>query len=195
MPATVTSTSTDFDLAALHQDAASRLEQLREQQQRLALDAIGDDDISQELANLESEIASTEGELRRLDLAATELERRDAEAQEQAEEARRHAARGRAKKAAARRLPAAEKIDAAAADLAGALAAFASICGQQEASLVEAGEAANPNYPTAVPAVQIDRLVIGSSIRFHMQAAGVENLIPTPWTADRLRPFAESESN
>ena len=120
---------------ALAADARRRIQELAEARQRLASDAISDEDARQELANVESELAAADAELERMSLARAEGERRDVEARERAEAKRRAAALECARTLQSQREAAALKVDRGAKALAEALTELDRVCGEQAEQL------------------------------------------------------------
>jgi hypothetical protein len=143
---TATVKETDVNIDRIAAEAQQRLSELREQQQRLSLDALTDKDAAIELRNIESEIASAEAELHRVGLARQEGERREADAAEKAEQERIGRLLRKAEALHRKIDAAAKRYDDAADELAQAHVAHHLLMVEQTTALTEAG-AAEPGRP------------------------------------------------
>jgi hypothetical protein len=120
-----TTTTEAIDLDALRASAEARLEQLREQAQRLSPESFTDDKIAAELADVESEMAAAQTAVDRIDRAHTEEERRAVQGEADAEKARRKQAMVEAGEWDAKKHEAAVAFDQHAKALAEDLSAYA----------------------------------------------------------------------
>jgi hypothetical protein len=111
----------DANLTSREADIHRQLEQLREQRQRLAPEAMTDRKAAAELERVEAEIQGQEQELERIGLAQTELSRRDDEATAEQRAQACAAALERVSALGEQRARAGRAVDAAAVKLAKAL--------------------------------------------------------------------------
>jgi hypothetical protein len=179
---TQTPTTTDLDLEALRVDGERRLEELREQRQRISVEALVDAQVASELEDVESAIEATSAELRRIELAGTEQERRDREAAEAAEYERVEAHMRRARELQ----PEIEKViatyDRKLGEAMVALRAFCDLTLEQQQELGAAGERPPRTPPWAANA----------SLAFAMNHAGLSRgLIVLESVTGKPRPLAE----
>ncbi|MDQ6803638.1 MAG: hypothetical protein M3065_01445 [Actinomycetota bacterium] len=132
-PKTETADAVDgVDLDAIQASAERRVAELRERQQGLSLDALGDSKAATELVKLERDLADAEGQLARVGLARTERQRRETQARQQAEADRRQAALERARELQTERELQARRIDASAKAFAEAIVIYDSLCVEQD---------------------------------------------------------------
>jgi hypothetical protein len=158
------------DPEAIAADAEQRLAALREQEGRLALDALTDEGASAELAEIETAIANCEADLRRAALAKTERQRRLEAAQTAAEQEARAKALAGADKLAVRLGPAARKVDQAAAALGEAVKDHRTIVERELALRIEAGTVERPSGWHSGPPYEL-------AIRHALGAAGVGDVL------------------
>jgi hypothetical protein len=142
MAATATQTQTPNlgELARLESDARRRITDAEAAEARLALDALGDSALEQELHDAQSDRRAAEDQLRQVELAREEVARREQQAEAEAEQARKQKELDRARKLQADVRKAAEQVDATAAALAAALAAYSAVSRDLEATLGRADE-------------------------------------------------------
>jgi len=158
------------ELTLLATDAERRLVELREQQQRLSLDALTDEDARQELANVESEISAADAELARIPLAREERQRRDAEAQAQAEAEALSKARERERKLRRQLQEAGRRCDEAMAAAAEAIATYSDVFLTHHESAVASGERPWGRGGSPSPA-------IAGAMRHHLARAGSGRMV------------------
>lgn len=176
----------DFD--ALEVATQENIGQLREARQRLALDALGDEDAREELGNVERELADAEAELGRIALARVEDDRRAAAGRQVELDERRQRAFNRAREIQVRRQAAALGVDSAAAAFAHAIGEYASAVREQQAALTEAGR--SPSSARLLP------MLVEAAFALELGRAGVGGAIfdRLPVIQPRhLRPLAESD--
>ncbi len=133
-------TQEPVDLDALQTDAETRLAELLDQRQRLALDALTDAGVAAELRDVESEIAAAREALERVELARVENARREEEAQTAEQAEYRRECLDRARELQAERERAARSVDSGFTKAAHALRDWDRIATQQWQLLRSAGE-------------------------------------------------------
>jgi hypothetical protein len=154
-----------LDLDVRASDLIARREQLREQQARIAPEAVSDDRAAQEEADVVSQIVAVDRELDRIALARTEIDRREQEAQRQAKEKAIAAAARRAAKSQERVRPSREAIDSTALAYAKALASDCELS-QQLARDLRAADDPDPR-------VGLEPRQVQSGLLYALGAAGV----------------------
>jgi hypothetical protein len=160
----------DLDVKAA--DLIARREQLEEQRARIAPEAVVDDRVAQEEADVLSQLGAVDRELDRIALARVEVERRDGEAQQQAEEKAIAAAERRVAKLQERVRPSRETIDSTAAAYARALASDCELSQQIAHELRATGNSR--------PDVGLEPRQVESGLLYALGAAGVHGLIEIP---------------
>lgn len=120
-------------------EVEARMAALRDERQRLSLDALTDAGARKRLAAVERQLDECEAELDRVELARREQARRQAEAIEAAENERRQQALTHARELQAEREKAAHAVDLAAARFARELRKFDRITTEQETTLRRVG--------------------------------------------------------
>jgi hypothetical protein len=177
------------DLDALESDAREQIESLNQQRQRIAPEALKDENVAAELRGLAGELAAAERTLDQVALARLENERRDQEAERDAEARRKAKALQRARELQNEREMAARRVDRGAKQLAVALHDLDAICESQRIDLMEAGEARDSVRVLPLPSS------IESAIAFAMREAnaprGIINLPGAP--VGREMPLAKTD--
>lgn len=128
-----------MDLDGLEAKARTRLNELRERQQTLSLDALSDPVVRDELRAIEIEIGSAGETLNQLKRAQVEQARRLAESVAAAEVDRRGRALAEARRLGSKRVTAAEAVDRAAAAFGETLTAYLAVCTEQVSAVRAAG--------------------------------------------------------
>ncbi len=176
----------DIDPAALAVDAEDRLRQLREQRQRLALDALVDPMVAAELADVEAEIATAERAIERAMLAGQEKDRRQHEAAENAAREAREAAAARVVELTAALESAGRRVDAAFSEAATAVLEWLALGEERDRNSVAAGRRPGANAH-ALRAIQLD-----GAFRFATRGLPVAVLALEGFVQPRsLRPLVE----
>jgi hypothetical protein len=171
---TATPPKQDIDLDALEADCQGKLEQLREQESRLSLDALRDDAAMEELGSIASEIRAAEAELHRIALARGEAERRTQEEERLAERQLREQWEREAAKLESQ-VPAIEKeIDEAFRNLAGKLRRWVDHGAARERAALQLGQG---GMTREVPHVRASGLRTESALAYFLAQAGVRKLI------------------
>jgi len=120
----VTTTPTADLIDQLERDAREKIGGLEREEARLALDALNDDALGEELRDVQSQRASCEAQLRQAEMSRAEIARRQAEAAVDEEVKVRQGHLERARKVLPRLEAAAQAFDAKAAELMTALASY-----------------------------------------------------------------------
>jgi chromosome segregation ATPase len=134
------------DLDAILADAKQRVEELREQKERVSPEALIDAAAADELRSIESELSEAVRAQELAGSAKRELERREVEAREKAEADRIAAAEAQAQKLGSERYAAATLIDRRFREVAAALAGYQKLCEAHEGALAEAGGAGRGGF-------------------------------------------------
>jgi hypothetical protein len=137
-----TATQSPPDLDKLEQDAHARIADCEQEEQRLALDALSDPTLAEELQGVQRKRADAEGQARQAQMARDEIGRREARAIEAAEQARRDEALADARVLEDERRAAAKAVDEAGAAYVKAIDAWADVRVRQEAALGRAHQRA-----------------------------------------------------
>ncbi len=164
-------------------EAQARIAELEPRERELALDALGDPKLAEELRELQAQRAEAEGRIRQAILAREEIARREREAQDDAERAENEARAERARKLEPKILAAAEDFDKKLLD---AMRAGAKV---SELELERARELRRPTGPV----VHRRRADFEAAISHAIQAAEMPY---DPWLLDlpgahKSGPFAE----
>jgi chromosome segregation ATPase len=127
------------DLDGIEQGITERLGELREQRQRLSLDALTNSKAAKELEDVEGRIVGVQAELDRVGLARAERERRELDARQAEVDDRQRAAMTAARELQVDREKAAKAVDRATNAYVDAIASYFEVCRAQQAKLVAAG--------------------------------------------------------
>jgi hypothetical protein len=160
----MTTTTTDIDLDRLDSDAQAQIPELEQQEARLALDALTNPAMAEELKMVQSRRASALAQRRQVAMAREERDRQEVDAQRQAEAKVREKAKAEADRCERELGTLAASVDAAASAYAAAVADYARVFAQREEALVAAGlrEWGRGSQPGG----------LGAALRFHLHAAG-----------------------
>ncbi len=135
------------DLDGLERDAESKLAECEGHEARLALDALTDPKLAEELRGVQRERAAAEGQLRQAKMAREEIARREKQRGRDAAQAVRLAALREAQELQARKRAAAKAADTHARAYAKALADFASASGALKSALSRARQRPPADFP------------------------------------------------
>jgi chromosome segregation ATPase len=170
-------------LDALESDARSRIGELEQEEGRLALDALSDDRLASELADVQSERRSAEDSLRQAALARAEIARRAQQAEDSAESDRVEREMAKARALALEYRECAAKVDAATESYCAALAELATVYRDLEMTTQRAGEKALRPADSAIMA----------SLVYYLRRAGVPgSFIQLGGIAPRAQPLVDS---
>lgn len=170
---TAATTTDQVDLDQLEADAQARIAELDEQESRLALDALNDGALAQELRDVQSERAAAEGQLRQASKAREEVARREAQAAAEATEEARQKADREARRLQGPREQAAADWDAACAVLAEAGTRHARILIEQQQQLVKAGRKQLYPADSAYTAAMVCAMLAEDTPRGVLEFAGI----------------------
>lgn len=130
---------TVLDVEALAGECEATIARLRAEVASMALDALSDPAVRDDLAEREAQLAEAQAELERLGLASAEQERRESARLASEDLDRRQAAVARAHELQAERKAAAKRIDRAVGQLVRAVGEYVTASSGQQAAFTEAG--------------------------------------------------------
>jgi hypothetical protein len=178
------------DLDAIEADAKHRIEALKEQRSRLAVDSLGGDtEVLAELDGVEEELGRAAGEIERIGLARAELARRQLEAEEQQRAEAQERAYTEARRLQVERDRVVKEFDKAAQRLAKTVADYEEICQRQQVALIAAGVRADLRS-----GLRASGFRLWGAIKFYERHHRVtESICPAHVPPAHCRPAAQAE--